>query len=102
VDEEETTPGLGGAAAALAGAEWPSSPPWAGIIGTKVMSGNWTLLQHPGYERPAAGPGPRTVNPASPVARPARPGPGQPRRARHSVSAGGMRMGGTTSPWPTT
>jgi hypothetical protein len=52
--EEETTPAPGVLSAALAGAEWPSVPTLAGIIGTPVLRRDWTLLQEPGYD-PASG-----------------------------------------------
>jgi hypothetical protein len=52
--EEETTPAPGVLSAALAGAEWPSVPTLAGIIGTPVLRRDWSLLQHPGYD-PASG-----------------------------------------------
>lgn len=53
-NEEETTPGPAVLSAALAGAEWPSVPTLAGIIGTPVLRRDWSLLQHPGYD-PASG-----------------------------------------------
>jgi hypothetical protein len=36
--------------AVLAGAEWPSVPALAGIIGTPVLRRDWSLLQTPGYD----------------------------------------------------
>ena len=52
--EQETTPGPAVLAAVLAGAEWPSVPTLAGIIGTPVLRRDWSLLQTPGYD-PASG-----------------------------------------------
>ncbi|MHB1594927.1 MAG: hypothetical protein ACYCO9_14125 [Streptosporangiaceae bacterium] len=52
--DEETTPGPAVLSAVLAGAEWPSVPTLAGIIGTPVLRRDWTLLQNPGYD-PASG-----------------------------------------------
>ena len=52
--EEETTPGPAVLSAVLAGAEWPSVPTLAGIIGTPVLRRDWSLLQSPGYD-PASG-----------------------------------------------
>jgi hypothetical protein len=52
--EEETTPGPAVLSAVLAGAEWPSVPTLAGIIGTPVLRRDWSLLQTPGYD-PASG-----------------------------------------------
>ena len=49
--EQETTPGPAVLAAVLAGAEWPSVPTLAGIIGTPVLRRDWSLLQTPGYDR---------------------------------------------------
>jgi hypothetical protein len=51
---EETTPGPAILSAVLAGAEWPSVPTLAGIIGTPVLRRDWSLLQAPGYD-PASG-----------------------------------------------
>jgi hypothetical protein len=52
--QEETTPGPAVLSAVLAGAEWPSVPTLAGIIGTPVLRRDWSLLQAPGYD-PASG-----------------------------------------------
>lgn len=48
--DEECTPGPQVLSAVLAGAEWPSVPTLAGIIGTPVLRRDWTLLQEPGYD----------------------------------------------------
>lgn len=48
---EEVTPPRDVLNAVLAGAEWPSTPTLAGIIGTPVLRRDWTLLQEPGYDR---------------------------------------------------
>jgi hypothetical protein len=80
--EEETTPGLAVLSAALAGAEWPSVPTLAGIIGTPVLRRDWTLLQQPGYD-PASGLYLSPTVTLPPV--PARPDPGQVTAARAFV-----------------
>jgi hypothetical protein len=77
--EEETTPGPAVLSAALAGAEWPSVPTLAGIIGTPVLRRDWTLLQAPGYD-PASGLYLAPTVTLPPV--PARPDPGQVDKAR--------------------
>ena len=80
--EEETTPGPTVLSAALAGAEWPSVPTLAGIIGTPVLRRDWTLLQRPGYDRASGLYLAPTVD-LPPV--PDRPGPGQVAAARTFV-----------------
>ena len=72
--KEETTPAPGVLSAALAGAEWPSVPTLAGIIGTPVLRRDWSLLQEPGYD-PASGLYLSPTVSLPPV--PERPDPGQ-------------------------
>jgi len=80
--EEETTPGPAVLSAALAGAEWPSVPTLAGIIGTPVLRRDWTLLQQPGYD-PVSGLYLAPTVGLPPV--PERPDPGQVAAARAFV-----------------
>jgi hypothetical protein len=54
ITEAETTPPPTVLSAVLAGAEWPTVPTLAGIIGTPVLRRDWSLLQAPGYD-PASG-----------------------------------------------
>lgn len=47
---EETLPPDRILSAVLAGAEWPTTPTLAGIIGTPVLRRDWSLLQEDGYD----------------------------------------------------
>jgi hypothetical protein len=49
--QDETMPPPNVLNAVLAGAEWPTVPTFAGIIGTPVLRRDWSLLQAPGYDR---------------------------------------------------
>jgi hypothetical protein len=79
VAEEETTPPPSVLSAVLAGAEWPSVPTLAGIIGTPVLRRDWSLLQVPGYD-PASGLYLAPTVDLPPV--PEKPTPGQVAKAR--------------------